>query len=205
MTDPEPKRETTMTALTRSLSPADLAQAQKNLRERTSTKGAELELKRLDLAAIATFVEGTISEIMDDKSTLNAEEREKKANGATLHAMVGIIRGLEYIGDCLTKRKTHKMPDGERGFSRLAIAEMFQDLNTYYDEEGGILDTQRMMFFMMNDIGVALKAFKDENGVDAPTKYMRMHEAHDAEAEEPLAEDHEAVRESTVEKLKKKK
>lgn len=197
------EKETFETALAKQLDPQQIEKLNEELHERSSTRAAELEQRRHELALTAKMVEGLIGEIMSDKSTLTDDEREKKANAAQLYGIVGIIRGLELVFDGITKRQVHRLPDGERGFSRLTAGEMLKDLNTFFDESGGLCDKQHYMFMMMNDIGVALKAFKDQNGVQDDMKYIKI--ADDNEEEEELpAKDNEAVRESVIKKEKKK-
>lgn len=161
-------------AMARHMSKEEQEAIAEHLFVRASTAGAELEAKRNEISAVGLRVESLLAEILDEKSRLTQEDKETKYNAANLYAMVGIIRGLEYVGDCLSRRRVHRIKGGEIGYSRLSIAEMMKDLNTFIDDdEEGAIAILRTQLQMTEEMGRAQHAFKDENGVADPDKYRR--------------------------------
>ena len=172
------------------------------LKKRASTSAKQMELKRRELAALTLSVESLLSTLNVDQegneiADTSAPEYIKKLNTVNLLGSVATIKALEYICDCLSWRQKVKFKNGEEGVTRITAADTLTELATMLsNDEDGVVENLDMIGSMINEIGIAWKAFKDKNGVVDPNKYYQMVEAAKHEKKPEIqVEENEAVTE----------
>lgn len=144
------------------------------------------------------------------------QELEMNLHLSNLMALNTCIQGLEFLADALTWReKVQVRINGklEKGFRRSSISEILVQILTGVlptpsddededEEPNSIGDTQEVCMEMLNDIGIALKAFKDKNGVEDPNKHLEPMQSN-SPATDKIVEEQEALTELEIEALKK--
>ncbi len=174
---------------------------QKLLLRRASTGAKEMEAKRCEIASNSAMVEGLAAKMLDLDPA--SPEYAQTSNTCSIFNMVNIMKELEYLCDCMSLRVSQRIKGtGEKAYSRLTVADLMNEMigNVNDDREGGILQNQEIGLAMLNDIGIALKAFKDKNGVTSEEKYAPKG-INDPAAEEEI-ESSEGLTESEAAKLK---
>ena len=172
---------------------------------RASTSAKQMEIKRREIAQMSATVELLVNQAVD-----LPPENPKSAqmlNTANVFGMICMMKSMEYVCDALSWRTTSKIKGtNEKAHSRLTVADLLNEIASAVDhpEEGGLLQNQEISLAMLNDIGIALKAFKDKHGVISDGKYAHV----DAPVTEKEVEAAEAASESDeetpLEKLAKK-
>lgn len=141
------------------------------LRKRSKTGGADTERRRLELGQTALTLDILANRLMTEEMTPEAHAR--LLTMTSVLGMAGIVKGQELIVDCLTIRERVKIKGkDEYGYRRFTIAEFIQHMTIGMEGEDGLNESFEQCLNMLNDIGVALNAFKDENGVPKPDKYF---------------------------------
>lgn len=166
------------------LSREQVKEFKKRLRAETETDGGELERKRMLLAQTSAIL-GGISEAIMHPDTKPGEAAQMQAS-ASLLGMKGMLDGIGLLVDCLTHREKITMDNGKPGFHRFSMGSHATEINealyglppdpegeTLEEREGepGLIDMIETGIDMLEEIGVAHKAFKDKHGVFDPKKY----------------------------------
>lgn len=141
------------------------------LRKRSKTGGADTERRRLELGQAGLTLDALAQRILTEK--LTPEALTNLLTLTSVIGMAGMVKGQELIVDCLTIRERVKIKGkDEYGYRRFTIAEFIQHMTIGMEGEDGLNESFEQCLNMLNDIGVALNAFKDENGVPKPDKYF---------------------------------
>lgn len=180
----------------------------KLLMSRSRTTGAEVERRRIELANASLTLDSLTAAILRDaelpeEKQMSPEKMQRLLTVASVLGMSSIVKGQELIVDCITVRERVKIKGGKYGHRRFTLGELVQYLVAAIGEEEtddsdgtGVLGAIEQGLEMLNDVGIALNAFKDERGVVKHDKYFFKEEPGAAKPEVEVDEN-EAVEEGT--------